>query len=66
VILGSASIVAQLTELRLIDEYQIAMCPIVLGGGKSMFEGIKEQLALKSSGSRSFQNGNVFVTYQLA
>jgi dihydrofolate reductase len=66
VILGSASIVAQLTDARLIDEYQIAMCPIMLGGGKSMFYGIKQNLSLKLNGSRSFQNGNVFLTYQPA
>jgi dihydrofolate reductase len=65
-ILGSASIVAQLSDARLIDEYQIAMCPIMLGGGKSMFYGIKQNLSLKLNGSRSFQNGNVFLTYQPA
>jgi dihydrofolate reductase len=55
-----------LTDARLIDEYQIAMCPIMLGGGKSMFYGIKQNLSLKLNGSRSFQNGNVFLTYQPA
>jgi dihydrofolate reductase len=64
VILGSASIVAQLSDARLIDEYQIAMNPIVLGGGKSMFDGIREKLPLKLTRSRSFQNGNLFLTYQ--
>ena len=64
VILGSASIVAQLSDARLIDEYQIALHPIVLGGGKSMFDGAREKLPLKLTGSRSFQNGNLFLTYQ--
>ena len=64
VILGSASIVAQLSDARLIDEYQIAINPIVLGGGKSMFDGIREKLPLKLTRSRSFQNGNLFLTYQ--
>jgi dihydrofolate reductase len=64
VILGSASIVAQLSDARLIDEYQIGMNPIILGGGKSMFCGAKEKLSLKLSSSRTFQNGNVFLRYQ--
>ena len=64
VILGSASIVAQLSDARLIDEYQVAMNPVVLGSGKSMFEGVREKLPLKLTRLQSFQNGNVFVTYQ--
>ena len=64
VILGSASIVAQLSDARLIDEYQVAMNPVVLGGGKSMFDGVNEKLPLKLTRLQSFQNGNVFVTYQ--
>jgi dihydrofolate reductase len=66
VILGSASIVAQLCDARLIDEFQIALAPILLGGGKSMFAGIGEKLAMKLAGTRSFQNGNVFLTYHPA
>ena len=66
VILGSASIVAQLSDARLIDEYQIALAPVLLGGGKSMFAGMRERLALELAGSRSFQNGNVFLTYHPA
>ena len=66
VILGSASIVAQLTDARLIDEYQIAVSPIVLGGGKSMFANLKERANLKPVSSRTFKNGNVFLCYQPA
>ena len=64
VILGSASIVAQLSDARLIDEYQVAMNPVVLGRGKSMFAGLREKLPLKLVRSQSFLNGNVFLTYQ--
>ena len=41
VILGSGSIVSQLTDARLIDEYQVVLCAAVLGGGRTMFEGVK-------------------------
>ena len=42
VILGSASIVTQLSAARLIDEYQVAMNPVVLRRSKSMFAGLRE------------------------
>jgi len=66
VILGSASIVTQLSNARLIDEYQVALAPIVLGGGRSMFVAMREKLALRLASTRSFRNGTVFLTYHRA
>jgi dihydrofolate reductase len=63
VILGSGSIVAQLTEARLIDEYQVALCPVVLGRGRSMFEGVREKVDLALKKTRVFGNGNVVLWY---
>jgi dihydrofolate reductase len=62
-ILGSGSIVAQLAQAGLIDEYQIMLNPVVLGKGKTMFAGIRDKLALKITDSRSFANGNVLLRY---
>jgi dihydrofolate reductase len=64
VILGSGSIVSQLTQKGMIDEYQIVVIPVVLGGGRTMFDGVKEKLMLKLVNTRSFDNGNVFLCYQ--
>ncbi len=64
VILGSGSIVAQLAPEGLIDEYQIVVNPIVLGKGRTMFDGVKDKLALKLTKSRTFGNGNVFLSYE--
>ena len=64
VILGSGSIVSQLAQQNLIDEYQIALSPIVLGNGRTMFEGLKEKLNLKLTKSRTFGNGTVLACYQ--
>ena len=63
-ILGSGTIVSQLTQERLIDEYQIVVNPIVLGGGRTLFEGVKEKLLLKLTKTRAFNNGNVLLCYE--
>ena len=66
VIMGSGSIVSQLTEKRLMDKYQIVLSPIVLGKGRTMFDGIKERLSLKLTKSRAFGNGSVVLWYEPA
>jgi len=63
-ILGSGSIVSQLAQVGLIDEYQVVVNPVVLGKGRTMFEGIKENLNLRLTKTRTFGNGNVFVSYE--
>ncbi len=64
VILGSGTIVAQLAQAGVIDEYQIVVNPVVLGKGRTMFDGIKEKLSLKLTETRAFGNGNVLLCYE--
>jgi dihydrofolate reductase len=66
VILGSGSIVSQLAQEGLIDEYQIVVNPIALGAGRTLFDGVKEKLPLKLTKSRAFGNGNVLLCYEPA
>jgi len=61
VIMGSGSIVSRLAQEGLIDEYQIVVNPVVLGAGRTMFEGVKAKLALTKT--RAFGNGNVLLCY---
>jgi dihydrofolate reductase len=63
-ILGSGTIVSQLAQEGLIDEFQFVVNPIVLGQGRSLFEGVKEKLALKLVKTRAFGNGNVVLSYE--
>ena len=63
-ILGSGSIVSQLTQAGLIDEYQLVVNPILLGQGKSMFDGLTKKLNLKRTKTRTFGNGNVLLCYE--
>ena len=64
VIMGSGSIISQLALENLIDEYQMVVNPIVLGAGRTMFDGINEKLKLKLTNTRAFGNGNVLLTYE--
>jgi dihydrofolate reductase len=66
VILGSGSIVSQLTEASLIDEFQVVVNPIILGQGRTLFEGVASRRPLKLIKSRSFFNGNVVLYYEPA
>jgi dihydrofolate reductase len=70
-ILGSGTLVSQLADEGLIDEYHIVVNPVVLGKGRTMFEGVRvkdtqETLALKPTKSRTFSNGCVSLVYEPA
>ena len=65
-ILGSGSIVSQLAKEGLIDEYQIVVYPIVLGKGRTLFDGVQEKVNLKRTRTRAFRNGNVLLCYEPA
>jgi dihydrofolate reductase len=62
-ILGSGSIVAQLAQEKLIDDYQVVVHPVALDAGKTLFSGVNDKLTLKLMSSRVFKNGNVMLSY---
>ena len=64
VIMGSGSVVAQLADAGLIDEYQIVLNPVVVGNGRTLFEGVKKKLPMRLANSRTFSNGNVVLFYE--
>jgi dihydrofolate reductase len=66
VILGSGSIVAQLASAGLIDEYQVVVHPLALGGGRTLFQGVPRRLGLTLQKTRAFGNGAVVLWYQPA
>ncbi len=63
-ILGSGSLVAQLAEAGLIDEYQMVVFPLALGAGRTMFDGMKGKVPLRLTKSRTFRNGRAFLVYE--
>jgi len=67
-IFGSGSIVAQLTEHALIDEYRFVVCPVLLGQGRTLLgdAGPVPHVGLKLVEAASFKSGNVMLTYRRA
>lgn len=64
VIYGSASIVQTLSNLGLIDEYQLLLHPVVLGDGKPLFQNITHKLKLQLTQTRTHPSGVVVLYYQ--
>ncbi|WP_221327926.1 dihydrofolate reductase family protein [Actinoplanes sp. L3-i22] len=58
---GGAGLAAALTELNLIDEFHIAVHPVVLGGGRRLFGEPKQRLNLRAARSR-LVDGRIVVT----
>jgi dihydrofolate reductase len=64
-VLGSGTIVAQLTQAGLVDEIQLLVCPVVLGSGRSQFAAVSGRPSWSLSRSKTFKNGRVFLAYSL-
>lgn len=63
IIIGSASIIQKLTELKLIDEYKILLFPVVLGDGKPLFNRQKNAVNLNLRQTKKYNNGVLLLTY---
>ena len=63
-ILGSGTIVRQLSNLGLIDEYQLMVVPVILGAGKYLFRDVN-RMNMTLAGTRIFKkSGRVLLTYR--
>jgi len=62
-IFGSGSIVSQLTQHGLIDEYQFIVNPIVLGSGRQLLSGLSKSVRLDLLEAKQYPSGNVMLRY---
>lgn len=62
-VVGSATIVQQFSELGLIDEYHFAVHPVILGTGKPLFNNGGAALKLELFNSQTFKNGVTLLKY---
>ena len=63
IIFGSASIVSQLTEHGLIDEYLFIVSPALIGGGRSLIHGVPSPVPLELLDLQRFPSGTLMVRY---
>lgn len=66
IITGGSGLPASLTALGLIDEYHIAVHPLVLGGGKPVFRESEQRVNLRLVDSRTVDSKVVIMHYQPA
>ena len=62
-VVGGATLVSSLMNLGLIDELQLMVNPLILGGGKTLFKDVKERHVLKLVLTKPLKSGKVSLTY---
>jgi dihydrofolate reductase len=60
---GGATLVSSLMNTGLIDEVQLMVNPLILGGGKALFKDVKTRRALKFVQAKPLKSGKVKLTY---
>ena len=63
---GGASLTTSLMNLGLVDELSLAVYPVILGSGKSLFNNIKDRTNLILVDTKTYSTGLISLTYNLA
>jgi dihydrofolate reductase len=63
-VMGGADVIRQALEAGIVDELTIIVAPVVLGGGKRLFEGFTKSFDLEHLGVRQSQYAT-FIDYRL-
>jgi len=61
---GSPSLIVALSNLGMVDEYQLCVQPILLGQGLSLFKNINERIDLKLINTKHFNSGSMVLYYE--
>ena len=64
ILVGSPSLILALTQLELVDEYQLSVQPTVLGSGLPLFKNVKDRIDLKLLKTKTFGCGAVTLYYE--
>jgi len=61
---GGAKITTTFLNLDLIDEYRLAVHPVILGKGKQLFENIEDRHNLTLADAKGYKSGVTLLTYK--
>lgn len=64
ILVGSPSLIVALTDLGLVDEYQLGVQPTVLGSGLALFKNITQRIDFRLLQTKAFGCGAVFLYYE--
>ena len=63
ILVGSPSLIVGLTQVGLIDEYQICVHPVIAGKGLVLFKDISDKIMLKLLRTKPFGSGAIVLYY---
>jgi len=61
---GSPSLIVALSNLGMVDEYQLCVQPIILGQGLSLFKNLNDRIDLKLINTKHFNSGSMVLYYE--
>ena len=61
---GGAGLASSCIELGLVDEFELFVCPVVLGGGTPFFPALAERVELELVETRTFGSRVVYLHYR--
>ena len=64
ILVGSRSLIIQLLDLNLIDEFQLCVHPVVIGKGLPLFDKIKDKTIFKLLKTKIFGSGAIVLYYE--
>lgn len=64
ILVGSPSLIVALSQLDLIDEFQLSVHPVILGSGLPLFKNVKDRMNLKLLKTKTFGCGAVTLYYE--
>jgi len=64
IFVGSPSLIVALTNLNLIDEYQLCVHPVIIGNGLPLFKTINDRIILKLLKTKTFSSGSIALYYE--
>ncbi len=64
IFVGSPSLISALTNLNLIDEFQLCVHPVVVGAGLQLFKNLDDKLIFRLSRTKTFSGGAIILYYE--